>query len=342
MSKTEFIKPLADPVVSYIYSDAEHAGLAARSFIQAVIGRCNEKFGNVISVTPQKLEQSDVEHRAYRVDVQAKSDENQYANQEVQLYIDEALPVRNLMEAAQLFQRHSARGTSALELRNALPMVFAINICAHEPPNDGSSDYFRSAHFTYDQEPRDVVIPQFSLFEIQLRRFPMAEPNFADPLYCWTFMLYHMHINEMKPEEVLKMEPRVQTYYEQDEGIRQFCEQYGYAAADEHVREQYHRWTMENLRYLGEMSGARNQGFREGEEVGEARGLKIGIKQGEVQGHRNAMLIAAKNLLEMNFSMHDAFKATGVSIQELEQLAVEIELEQGKPEQSQGGMNLSM
>jgi hypothetical protein len=51
----------------------------------------------------------------------------------------------------------------------------------------------------------------------------------------------------MKPEDVLKMEPRVPTCYDQDDGIIQFCKKFGYTAINEHVREQYHRWTMENV-----------------------------------------------------------------------------------------------
>jgi hypothetical protein len=331
--KSEFIKPLADPVISYIYSDAEHAGLAAKSFIQAVVGKCGETFGNVVSVTPQKFEQGDIEHRTYRVDIQAKSDTNKYANQEVQLSLDEALPIRNLMSAMQLFQRHAARGTTPAQLEDALPDVFAINICAHEPPDDGSSDYFRSAHFTYDQEPRSVKIPQFSLYEIQLRRFPNAEPDFADPLYCWTWMLYNMHFNEISPEEALEMEPRLQTFYEQDEGLRQFCKQYGYATADEHVREQYHLWNMEHLRRLGEASGARNQGYRQGKAEG--------LKQGEERGRREAKLETARSLMVMEIPADIVVKSTGITKKEYAQLRKELEFEAAQ-EPEQGGPTMSM
>jgi hypothetical protein len=53
-TSTEVLSPLADPVVEEIYKDEGVAGLAAESFISAVLAECGERFGTVIELTPQK------------------------------------------------------------------------------------------------------------------------------------------------------------------------------------------------------------------------------------------------------------------------------------------------
>jgi hypothetical protein len=52
-SKTAVMSPLADPIVEKIYKDVITAGLAAGSFIRAVLAECGEKFGNVIKLRSQ-------------------------------------------------------------------------------------------------------------------------------------------------------------------------------------------------------------------------------------------------------------------------------------------------
>jgi hypothetical protein len=46
----DLMSPLADPVVEEIYKDESVAGLAAESFIGAVLSECGETFGAVLEV----------------------------------------------------------------------------------------------------------------------------------------------------------------------------------------------------------------------------------------------------------------------------------------------------
>jgi predicted transposase/invertase (TIGR01784 family) len=95
---------------------------------------------------------------------------------------------------------------------------------------------------------------------------------------------------------------------------------------------------MENLRYLGEMSAARNQGYREGLEEAYRKSVERGYQKGQDEALRDI----TKRGLALHMSVDVISKATGLSVDEIEQLAAEIALEQGEPGQSQGGMNLSM
>jgi hypothetical protein len=97
--EVEVLSPLADPVAAEIYKDESVAGLAAGSFISAVLAECGEVFGTVVGLTPQKR-YTQLGNRGCYIDVLARSDTNRLAAQEIQLYFDPAILQRNVLEAS--------------------------------------------------------------------------------------------------------------------------------------------------------------------------------------------------------------------------------------------------
>jgi hypothetical protein len=71
------------------------------------------------------------------------------------------------------------------------------------------------------------------------------------------------HGYERSPQEGLEIIPRLETLYELDEGLRQFCVRYGHTVATDDVRDEYHRWRLGQMRDWGEMDGARQEGRAE-------------------------------------------------------------------------------
>ena len=69
------LSPLADPVTSAIFANAEVAGLASESLIKATLKAENENplLGKIISVTPQRSHSSP-KRRGCRVDVDTETD----------------------------------------------------------------------------------------------------------------------------------------------------------------------------------------------------------------------------------------------------------------------------
>jgi hypothetical protein len=65
-NKQAAMSPLADPVVGAIFDGVENAGLAAQSLIGSILEAEGIKIGNVISVTPQKINIPNVGFRATR------------------------------------------------------------------------------------------------------------------------------------------------------------------------------------------------------------------------------------------------------------------------------------
>jgi len=68
---------------------------------------------------------------------------------------------------------------------------------------------------------------------------------------------------------------------------------------------------------------ARRDGIQQGMIQGEAKGKREGIQQGMIQGEAKGKLETAKNLLSMGLSIENIVKATGLTVQEVEELAVE-------------------
>jgi hypothetical protein len=128
--ETGVMSPLADPVVEEIYKDVTVAGLAAESFISAVLDECGEEFGSVVELTPQK-KQTRLGSRGCYIDVYAKSDTGGIAVQEVQLYFDPSILQRNLFEASHIFSGGARRGTTARVMAAEMPKISAINIFGH-------------------------------------------------------------------------------------------------------------------------------------------------------------------------------------------------------------------
>lgn len=66
----------------------------------------------------------------------------------------------------------------------------------------------------------------------------------------------------------------------------------------------------------------RSEGFDFGERSGEMRGIKLGEERGERRGKQERSVEIACNLLSMRMPKHEVAKATGLSIEEVEQLAL--------------------
>jgi hypothetical protein len=290
------MSPLADPVVEEIYKDVTVAGLAAGSFINAVLSECGERFGTVVELTPQKR-QTRLGNRGCCIDVLARSDINKVALQEVQLYFDPSMLQRNMLEASYLFTGSARKGATAREMAAEMPHILAINIFGDmKNCRENNKELLQPIHFVYDKEPRDVALKQFAIFSVQLPYVPEVTADFSNPLYCWCRLLYEMHFNKKLPKEVYEMEPRIKAFVESDAGAAQFVARYDEAAASPAVRQAYEDWILADFRERSLLQGAREEGKEE---------ERIAI---------------AKNAIAMNLSISQVEQLTGLSKAEIEEL----------------------
>ena len=99
----DVLSPLADPVISAIFSSLEEAGLAAKSIINAILKSDNNSklMGKIVRITPQHYHM-DPMLRGCKVDIEVETDANERIIFEVQISSDPAIMKRGLFSASHI------------------------------------------------------------------------------------------------------------------------------------------------------------------------------------------------------------------------------------------------
>jgi len=285
------LSPLADPVASAILADVNVAGLALESLIRAVLEEAQHKFaGKIVSVTPQYTH-SGIRNRGCRVDVEVKTDANEYAIFELQITPDVHIMLRDLFAASHIFTRSAKKGDSSALMASKMPTVISINILCYNVRED-NTDIVQPFEILYTKEPIKVAIPNFSGYNVQLPRILDMKQDFTNALYCWCYTLYTAHTKSMTIQEVLEMTPALQEYAEYDAGYKQFCDQYNLVASSPQAIQEYYLWYKDRMREEGMMLAAIQQNSEE----------------------------IARNLKQENVPYAVISKTTGLSVNEIENL----------------------
>ncbi|MCL2015052.1 MAG: Rpn family recombination-promoting nuclease/putative transposase [Defluviitaleaceae bacterium] len=181
---------------------------------------------------------------------------------EVQINPDPTILQRNLFGASYKFVNTSRKGDSHRELAANMPRIISINLLAYKIRSK-SNELVQPVKILYTKPPQEVAINNFSVYNIQLPAVPDITPNFEDGLYCWCYALYTAHTQGKTIEEVLKMQPELQTFAKYDEGFQQFCDRFDYFSANPMERDKYANWRLAFMRQAGELQGAREEKAKE-------------------------------------------------------------------------------
>ena len=254
------LSPLADPVAGAIFANVEVAGLASESIIRATLKAENEPMlvGKIISVTPQRTHLSPT-RRGCRVDIDTKTDANEYVRYEVQIAPEAHIMIRDLFSASHLFAENSSKGDTSAQMAATMPKVIYINLLGYILRKQ-NTDMVQPFKVMYTKPPQEVAIPNFGGYNIQLPRLLEADANFNDDLYCWCYTLYTAHNQKKTIREVVAMTPELQAFAERDAGFQQFNDRYDHVSADPKTRREYAMWFNEALR----QEGMREWAYRDG------------------------------------------------------------------------------
>ena len=315
------LSPLADPVVSAIFANAEVAGLASESIIMATLKAENEPVlvGKIISVTPQRTHSSP-KRRGCRVDVDIGTDSNEIVRYEIQIAPEMHIMVRNLFSVAHLLTENSTRGDTSAQMAAKMPKVIYINLLGYIL-RKLNKDMVQPFKVMYTKPPSEVAVPNFSGYNIQLPRLLEMDTDFNNDLYCWGYTLYTAHLEKKTIQEVVSMTPELQTFAGRDVGFQQFCDRYETVSANPETRREYAMWFDEALREKGMLDWARQEGRDEVEHLlAEAeRKRKADLK--EVELKRKADLLSAASVMKNEgISVEIITKALSISVSEIEKL----------------------
>ena len=271
------LSPLADPVINAIFANAQVSGLAAESFIKAILEADDESNGilkgKIISVTPQSSF-SDPFNRGCRVDVYVETNDNERIIIEINIYPDKTIIHRDFLAASHIFRSSSVKGDTAVQMAARMPRTIFINVLTDNIRSD-NKDIIQPVKVMFTKAPIRSAMPQFSIYNIQLPQVQEAKPDFENGLYCWCYTLYTAHKENKSIQEVLKMTPELAAYAEHEPGYAQFCNRYDLVASNPDTRHKYFLWYMNQLREEGRRITAIEQGIEQGIEKGLEQGRLV-------------------------------------------------------------------
>ncbi|MDR1786511.1 MAG: PD-(D/E)XK nuclease family transposase [Spirochaetaceae bacterium] len=316
----EPLSPLADPVIGAIFCDVEHAGAAVASLAGAVFAKDDFSIGRIVSVTPQRYYKIPGE-RGVCIDIEGRSDQNEYAIIEIQINTDPSILLRNLLGASRIYAAKVPEGTHPRDLVKMTPKVLAINILDYSLRDTRQNkDYVQPVKLLYTKPPQETALTQFAIYNIELPKFREAAADFGDKLYCWIYALEKAHREKKTVEEVIKMTPQLQGFAKEDEGFRQFCEQYHRVASDPATRNDYYWWWIDMARKDAEINYGVEKGHAKGLAEGRAEGLAEGRAEGLAEGRMEATLEAAKAILALGHTPEEVAKALQLPLADVKAL----------------------
>jgi hypothetical protein len=274
--------PLNDIVLSAVFSDVESAGVAAEYLIKDVLGEYGKRLGKVVSVVAQDYHNL-VNFRGCRIDVVCRTDDNELWLIEFQMYDDEYMFERNMVETSFLIIKSTESGTTVEEMAEGMPHIIVVNFLNFNVRED-NLDWLQPAHFSYDKEPREVAYDKLEIFNIQLPRFAENEPNFDNDGECWLYVMYTAHVKGSTPQEVLKMDARLNRFADTNPGFKQFEARFKQAVADPDLMVVLRMEASERIRQAGIAKAAEKKGLAQGRNEGMKEVRKEGRKQRRKEG----------------------------------------------------------
>jgi predicted transposase/invertase (TIGR01784 family) len=288
------LPPLADPVISEIFKNVKVSGLAMRELINAVLEDSGDRaISEVIDVIPQKIDPQ-AQGRSYRVDVTAKTADNEITIFEVQLSRLLITNERSLLYAEQSLGSTAAKGDDWMEIGVKMPRVLVINILDFNLRKSGG--FHQVAELVYREEPRELASKRFGIHNIELEKFRKATPDLSKALHCWLTAICRSQDSRKSLKEVLKMDGALRNFADNNPGMKQFVERYELASADKETRTAYRKWEYEQALHI----------------------MEIQLQKAEGKAENNTEV--TKNALAMGFSVEQIEKLTGLTREAIEQI----------------------
>jgi predicted transposase/invertase (TIGR01784 family) len=232
-----------------MFTDVDSAGLAAEYLVKDVLGDYGKRLGKVVSVTTQDYHKL-ANFWGCRVDVVCRTDDNELWLIEFQMYDDEYMFERNLVELSYLIIRSTSAGTTVDEMAEDIPHIIVINFLNFRIRDD-NPDWLQPAHIAFDKEPRRVAYRKLDMYNIQLPLFAEREPDFSNDGECWLYVMYQSHIKKITPQEVLKMDKRLDRFADSNPGFQQFETRFKQAIADPDLLDVLRMEASERIRQAG-------------------------------------------------------------------------------------------
>lgn len=248
------MKPFADPVMEAIFVDKDVAGLAARSFINAVLAESNDPLiGEITLLTPQKT-MADPLGRGYRFDIEARVNDREFVDIEIQ-FSKMNMNERGMLYGGRYLEENAKRGDEIEVVLKKVPRVIIINVL-HFIWRENHDDFHQPIDLTYRkpgiQGQHERASDRLTIFNVEIPKFErhvlpsLKNSNFSPEtpiLHYWLWALCEAQNKEIGIKDVISMNDALKEFAESDPGFQQYADRYEKISDDLHVRKMYAIWT---------------------------------------------------------------------------------------------------
>ena len=260
-------------------------------FLEALL---NIKIKEIKIKEEVNIEQLAAEEKGGRLDLQAKLNDGVIVNIELQMRNYFNIEERTTLYSSKVISRETERGSSY----NDISKVIMINILGY---NLLEFDEYISDTVIVLNKHRDYeMLKGIKWYFIELPKFRKQNPDLHKKINQWLVFL------DDSDQEAVKMAER------KNNTLKKARKEIDYLTGDDAIRRLAHlreKWEMDYV-----------TGIECAEKRGIAKGLEKGINKGKNEGKKQKQIEIAQNLLKMGMKISEISEATGLTIEEIEQI----------------------
>jgi predicted transposase/invertase (TIGR01784 family) len=282
----ERMKVKNDFIFQKIFGQNEHKEILI-SFLNAILAlEAEQKLTDIEIIENTRLKKDTIDDKLGILDIRAKAATGEQINIEIQLVNQYNMDQRTLFYWSKLFSEQLKEGQPFQSLKKTITInILDFNYVSVE-------QYHSVFHLWEDFHKGCKLTDILEIHFLELPKFRKARPDLSKPLDRWLIFI------EDSPEEVRKMAMNNDPAIAKAEKL---LERLG--SLDE-VKRYYEAREMAIHDEVTRITGARAEGRAEG----------------EVEGIVKGKLETAQNLLSMGMSVQNIAAATGLAVEQIEQL----------------------
>lgn len=260
-------------------------------FLEALL---NIKIKEIKIKEEVNIEQLAAEEKGGRLDLQAKLNDGVIVNIELQMRNYFNIEERTTLYSSKVISRETERGSSY----NNINKVIMINILGYNLLE--FNEYISDTVIVLNKHRDYEMLKGIKWYFIELPKFRKQNPDLNKKINQWLVFL------DDSDQEAVKMAER------KNNTLKKARKEIDYLTGDDAVRR------LADLREKWEMDYV--TGIECAEKRGIAKGLEKGINKGKNEGKKQKQIEIAQNLLKIGMKISEISEATGLTIEEIEQI----------------------
>ncbi|MDR2175933.1 MAG: Rpn family recombination-promoting nuclease/putative transposase [Synergistaceae bacterium] len=324
-SEKENSKPLLhlknDIIFKMVFGDAKNSRIL-KAFLLAVLDLPEEEY-DVLEIMDTHLRAARPDEKLGILDVRIQTKAGKHLDLEIQLARTPFLKERITAYAGKMLGTQLSVGKKYTEMKKVIAIVILDYDLIEE------NDSFHNTYLLYDAKTKSLFTDIMEIHTLEMRKLPKGLEDRPETDEKTRQQLLWLKFIRAEEEEEIKMlaaqVPEIGEAYEElkrlsrSERVRLLYESREKAILDEQARKYMAHKEGEAIgRAEGEAIG-----IVKGRAEGEAIGIEKGRAEGEAIGERKKAIETARNLLKMGLSVEMTTQGTGLSEEEVQELAVQ-------------------